>query len=103
VAWIDVRQTLRIATMDATAREGCQMKLARGGPRTAYGRHKRRIHGPSFKSRMFGPSDIVGGATPVPAAFFAIQSLALSTLSSAPALSLQTVTVNQPSPLRTTA
>ena len=33
MAWIDVRQTLRIATVDATGRESCQMKLARGGPR----------------------------------------------------------------------
>ena len=33
MARIDVGQTLRIATMDATGRESCGMKLARGGPR----------------------------------------------------------------------
>jgi hypothetical protein len=34
---------------------------------------------------MFDPSDIFGAAAPAQAAFFAIQSLAFSTLSSAPA------------------
>src|SRR5580704_7126553 len=54
-----------------------------------------------FKSKMFDPSDTFGAATPVPAAFFAIQSRAFSTVSSHPALSLQTVTENPPSSLRT--
>jgi hypothetical protein len=38
------------------------------------------------KLKTFGPSVTFGAATPVPAAFFAIQSLAFSTLSSVPAL-----------------
>jgi hypothetical protein len=42
-----------------------------------------------FKSKTFDPSGTFGAATPVPAAFFAIQSLAFSRLSSVPALSLQ--------------
>ena len=64
---------------------------------------KRRIKARYFKSKTFDPSDIFGEATPVPAVFFAIQSLAFSTLSSVPALSLQTVTENPPSSLRTRA
>ena len=46
------------------------------------------------------PSDIFGAAAPVLAAFFVIQSFAFWTLSSTPALSWHTVTVNPPSLLR---
>jgi hypothetical protein len=47
------------------------------------------------------PSVIFGALTPVVDAFALIQSLAFWTLSSMPALSLQTETELQPSPVRT--
>jgi hypothetical protein len=92
-AGVDVKQTLRIATVDApiggklpaetSARrpEAWRKGDTSAGFKTRY-----------FKSKTFDPSDTFGAATPLPGAFFAIQSLAFSRLSSVPALSSQTVT-----------
>jgi hypothetical protein len=62
---------------------------------------KRRVQARYFKLTTIDPSDTFGAARPMPAAFFAIQFLAFSRLSSVPALSLQTVTENPPSSLQT--
>ena len=51
--------------------------------------------------RITVPSEMFGGETPVLAAFLAIQSRATRTLSSVPALSLNTDTEKPPSEVRT--
>ena len=83
----------------ANGGESCRMKFARGGPGPGMGDTSAGFK--ARKSTTIDPSDNFGAATPMPAAFFAIQSLAFTRLSSVPALSSQTVTENPPSSPRT--